>query len=143
MTGYVTISQMVERFGEAALVQLTDRAEPLARVIDETVLGRAIADASAMVDGYIAARYPLPLAAVPPLLVGITAALAYANLHTRTVPDKVAEDARVALRALQDIARGLVQLNAGTVAVPAQASPQSVAVAGSDRVFSRDTLRAF
>src|SRR5690606_6605607 len=50
-------------FRRPLLVALTDRAEVATGEIDQDVVDRALADTDAMIDGYIAARYALPLAA--------------------------------------------------------------------------------
>ena len=66
--GYVTQQQLVDRFGERLLLQVADRADPPAGTINADVVARALADTDAMIDGYLAGRYILPLAATPPLL---------------------------------------------------------------------------
>jgi phage gp36-like protein len=57
---YITQQQLVERFGDDKLIQLTDRDTGASIVTD--VLDDAIADAAAFIDAYISPRYALPLA---------------------------------------------------------------------------------
>ena len=54
---YASYDDLVTRFGEAKLTQLTDRAAPPARHPDRAVIEAALGDASEAVDGYAAARY--------------------------------------------------------------------------------------
>jgi phage gp36-like protein len=57
---YVTQQQLIERFSQDKLIQLTDRADDGA--LDVSVLNEAIADAGKVIDAYVAPRYLLPLA---------------------------------------------------------------------------------
>lgn len=56
---YVTQQQLVERFSQDKLVQLTDRADD--GTLDASVLNEAIADAGRVIDAFVAPRYSLPL----------------------------------------------------------------------------------
>ncbi|NNG05319.1 MAG: DUF1320 domain-containing protein, partial [Inquilinus sp.] len=78
---YATQAQLVERYGTVRLVELTDRAEPPAGAIDAAVIDRALADADALIDGYVAARYDLPLPAVPDLLRDLALSIVFYKLH--------------------------------------------------------------
>ncbi|MEG2140826.1 MAG: DUF1320 domain-containing protein, partial [Bilophila sp.] len=62
---YATCDDLVTRFGEMKLTQLTDRAVPPARCPDKIVMGTALADATETIDGYAATRYRTPLCPVP------------------------------------------------------------------------------
>ena len=73
---YATIAQMTERYSAAMLIALTDRAEVPTGAVDEAVVTRALAEADAMIDGYLAGRYALPLTSTPPLLTDIAQAIA-------------------------------------------------------------------
>lgn len=135
---YAAQSQLVERFGERALVELTDRAEPPAGAIDAAVLDRAIAEVDALIDGYLAARYDLPLAATPPLVAALAADLVFHRLHAVIVPEAVAEAARAARKLLEQIADGRVRLDLAG-AEPA-AAPGGVRATASPRVFTAGLL---
>lgn len=103
---YTTLQLLIERFGEPTLVRLSDRAEVPTEVIDTTVVARAIADAEATIDGYLKARYDLPLTAVPPQLAQIAAALVLWNLHQNEPDAKTKADYEVAMRQLREISSG-------------------------------------
>lgn len=123
---YATLADLVARFGEEQLVQLTDRLA--AGVIDEAVLDQAIADASALIDGYLAGRYPVPLSPAPAILVGYACDLARYNLF----PDaNLADDHAVrirhrdAIRFLELVGQGRLSLGMTPAATAGQ--PQFVA----------------
>lgn len=137
---YATQPEMVDRFGTERLAQLTDRADPPMGVIDAAVLARALADTDALIDGYLAARYDLPLPAMPPLLRDLAAAIGLYKLYVDVVPEKVREDHRDAIRTLQDIATGRVRLDIGGEEPAGQGG--GVRFTGADRVFTPDSLKA-
>ena len=63
---YATQTDMETRFGVDELIQRTSRT---GAAIDTDVLGRALADADAEIDSYLASRYALPLPSTPAVLV--------------------------------------------------------------------------
>ncbi|GAB7078762.1 gp436 family protein [Megalodesulfovibrio paquesii] len=72
---YCTAADLEERYGAAAVLLLADRdGDGLA---DAGVIERAITDAAAEVDGWVAARYTLPLASPSPVLARCACAIAW------------------------------------------------------------------
>lgn len=107
---YATQSDLVEHFGEDELIELTDRDTPPAGVIDAAVLAHAQAAADSEIDGYVAMRHALPLAAVPPRLTHLACDIARYHLYTAAVPDLVAQRYHDAIAWLRLVARGEVSL---------------------------------
>jgi phage gp36-like protein len=105
---YTTQADIVDRYGTEELIQLTDRAG--LGVIDVAVLDRAIADANAEIDGYLATRYQLPLAETPPALTRIASDIARYLLYDDAVTDSVSERYDNAVKFLRSVARGDVSL---------------------------------
>jgi phage gp36-like protein len=103
---YTTLQQLTDRFGEATLIQLTDRGEVRTGEIDEFVLARALADADAVINGSLAKRYRLPLAAVPDLVADLALSIAIYKLHVFSPEPKIKDDYLEALRTLRQIATG-------------------------------------
>lgn len=143
---YCTKQDLIDRFSERELIQLTDRTNTPATTIDDTVVARAIADASALADGYLAKVYTLPLVEPPTVLTKLVADVARFFLHGRGVekdsPIRAAYSDAVAY--FRDVSRGLIQLvepDTGT-APPAPGGGQ-VRVSAPEKIFSRDTLRQF
>lgn len=131
---YCTKEDMIDRFGEEELVQLTDRSG--AGVIDDTVLERAISDASAEIDAYLAGRYSLPLAAAPPVLCRMCANMARHALYKDAAPEAVASANDGAVRVLRDIARGAVSLGVAEGA-EVRAGGGGAVVESAGRIFGR------
>lgn len=121
---YATRTDMTQRFGEAELVDLTDRDST--GQIGAAVLARAMDDAQATVDGYIGKVYRLPLAGClkpatvvgaaavyvpPPMLTRVVCDLARYYLYTE-LPDEheVARRHKQALIELMSLATGKTQL---------------------------------
>ncbi|TXI00294.1 MAG: DUF1320 domain-containing protein [Rhizobium sp.] len=143
---YCSKQDLIDRFGETELTQLTDRVNKPASTIDDIVVDRAIADATALADGYIGKVYGLPLSEVPPTLTKATADIARYYLHSRGVekdsPVQRAYDQAVAW--LKDISKGLVQLNDPvTGETPPSAGGGQVQIIAPERIFSRHSLRGY
>lgn len=136
---YATQADLVDRFGEQELQQLTDRTN--GAVIDTVVLGRALADADAEIDSYLATRYTLPLASTPVVLTRLACDMTRYRLYD----DAVSETVRVRY---QDAVSLLKRMSSGDVLLVGMAE---VAVAGADtayhsfapRQMSDDNLRGF
>lgn len=139
---YTDLVQLTDRFGERALIGLTDRGDVFTGTIDTDVIDRAITDAAAVIDGYLKARYQLPLAAVPALVSDVAAKITYYNLHTNVVPDKTDRDYHDAIALLKEISRGLVQLDVAGVE-PAAREGDGVRVTDRERPFTEDNLKGF
>lgn len=58
---YATKSDMLLKFGETHMRQLTDIGTPRTNAINDQVLDKALADATAWINGYLAGRYVLPI----------------------------------------------------------------------------------
>lgn len=137
---YATTQDMIDRFGQDELVQLTDRSG--AGVIDQVVLGRALADADADIDSYLGSRYTLPLPSVPSVLVRVGADIARYYLYGERINDLVKTRYDAAITFLQQVAKGLATLEdvAANQVVSESGGVQFVA---GRRVFSRDSLQDY
>jgi phage gp36-like protein len=139
---YATLEQLTTRYGETLLLQLTDRASPPAGAIDPDVVGRAIADTDATIDGYLAGRYALPLAAVPPLLADLAAAIAIYKLHPFTPESKIADDYKAAIADLGRIASGTIRLPAAGIE-PQSSGAGGVETIDRERPLTPENLNGF
>lgn len=138
---YATQQDLVDRFGSEELVQLTDRTNLPPTTIDATVTGRALADADALIDSYLAERYTLPLASAPARLVKIASDVARFFLHGNAATEAVRTAFEDAARWLRDVSEGRATLDVAGVE-PATGAAEA-RVEGPDRIFSRDSLRDF
>lgn len=141
---YATQQDLIDRFGNTELVQLTDKVNRPATTIDPTPVARALTDAAALIDGYLGKLYRLPLSAVPPVLTKNACDIARYYLHGKAAE----KDGHVAIAYgeatgwLRDVSKGLVTLDVEGVA-PAQSGGGSVKASAPGRVFTRDSLRHF
>jgi phage gp36-like protein len=141
---YATKQDLIDRFGELELKQLTDRTNVPPSTVDDTVVERAISDATALADGYLGKAYALPLSVAPPVLTKIVCDAARYFLHGKSAEKDgaVARAHAEAVSWLKDVARGLVSIDAEGVQ-PAQAGGGTVKAKAGDRVFTRDSLGDF
>ena len=168
---YATPSQMLARLHAVELAQLADRsdgalvsadllraavagedlsafteAEQAAAEAALDVLAQALADAAAEIDAHLQARYTLPLAEVPRVLVAVNIDLARYQLQMEQQAGQVTEsvqkkyDAR--LKFLRAVNSGEVQLGLSPNQAPA-AQRGAPAAASSGRVFTVETLRDY
>lgn len=107
---YTTQAQLIGRFGEQMLLGLTDRATPPSGVIDGAVVAQELVNTDAVIDGYLAGRYALPLGSTPPLLADLALAIAIYKLHPYEPDKKIERDYDAAIATLGKIATGTVRL---------------------------------
>ncbi len=132
---YATQDDMIERFGLQEMIQLTDRDR--AGTIDVAVLDRALRDADAKIDGFVTGRYSVPLTPVPRLIVGVACDIARYALYDDIATDGVKKRHDDAVKLLESIAAGRVNLGIDALGnKPAAASGAQVESAG--KVFGRD-----
>lgn len=132
---YCTQQDLVDRFSEAELIQLTDRAGA-ANAIDTAVLGQAISDADDEINGWLAGRYTLPLSSTPAALVRVACDIARYRLHIDSMPEIVAQRYKDAINWLTKVGTGAVSLGldeAGNEVVAAS-SPE---MQSAESVFGR------
>jgi phage gp36-like protein len=143
---YCTKQDLIDRFGERELIQLTDRTNTPVSTVDDVVVNRALGDATSLIDGYVGKVYTLPLATVPDILAKLSADVARFYLHGKGVdkdhPVRVAYNDAVAY--LVNVAKGLVQLvDIGSGETPPAAGGGQVQVIAPAKTFSRDSLKGF
>lgn len=139
---YATLDQLKSRFGDDLLIRVTDRATPRTGLIDTSVVDQALEDTDAVIDGYLEARYALPVVTVPAQLKDIALAIAIYKLHVFSAEDKITTDYQDALRSLREIAKGGIILTiAGKPAANNGAS--GVRITDRKRPFTNDNLKDF
>ena len=133
---YATQSDMISRFGQDEIQNLTDRNN--AGMIDVSVLGMALADADATINGYLAGRYILPLSVVPAALVKRAADLARYYLFGLQATDLVKSNHDDALVWLKQVNTGIIELGIEQQTLAAESS--GISVQSNTRIFSASTL---
>lgn len=129
------------------MIELTDDMIPAQTIIAANV-NKAISDAGEMIDGYLRARYALPLSPVPGLISTLACDIAVYRLYARKVkltpPEGVSERYKNALKQLEQIQKGGMTLGvADTVTPESDMDGISVNTSADDRIFTRDTMKGY
>jgi phage gp36-like protein len=135
---YATRQDLIDRFGEEEIRQLTDRALPAAGVINDTVVNRALADADGDINAAVRRRYTLPLATIPSELVRVACNLARYYLYDDRAGEEVTRRFQDEKKFLAAIADGSMTLGVDAAGDGAQAETGSAEFNESRRVFGGD-----
>lgn len=137
---YATRADMVLAFGPAHVQQLTDNGEPPLGAINDAVLNRALDDASAWIDGYLAGRYATPVTepTVVPLLRAHCCTVARYNLMTQHVDEAATEAYKASQRYFMAVGKGDINLMQPASA-PAPDGVGSVEFYPGTKHFGRET----
>ena len=146
---YASQADIIELYGERALY-VADRDGD--GVPDAAAIERALAEASAEIESYLATRYALPLPAGTDLSILRKLAVDIAVYGLAQSRDVLTEELRRryedALAALRRLAKGeqALQLPADPDADPddpAAEGPRAIVQGGPERLFSREKMRDF
>jgi len=140
---YATKQDLIDRFGERELVELTDLTNTPPTTIDDVKVDRALSDTDAKINSYLAARYATPLNPAPASVVDLACAIARYKLWSDKASERVRDDYTDALKWLQLVAGGTVTLADATAAPTEQRSGGSVKTNAPQRTFTRDSLGDF
>jgi phage gp36-like protein len=139
---YATLQMLTKRYGEQYLVLLTDHGAVATGAVDTAVIDRALADADALIDGFLKDRYELPLAEIPPLLSDIAQAVAIWKLHRTSPDEKIEKDYKDALAMLDRISAGRVRLSVAGVE-PTATSNSGILITDRERPLTAENLKGF
>ncbi|MEL6888374.1 MAG: DUF1320 domain-containing protein [Pseudomonadota bacterium] len=139
---YTDLQSLTDRFGQRLLIELTDRADVATGVVDAAVINAAIADTDALIDGYVARRYALPMATIPPLIQSLALDITIYKLHVYAPSEKIAEDYKAAMRALEAISTGSIRLPIAGQETPGSGS-SGARVTDRARPMTADNLKGF
>ena len=140
---YCTQIQLQDRFGADTLVALTDRGAVALGDVDLDVLTRALADTDALIDGFLAGRYGLPLLTVPALISSLAQDIVHWKLHLGEPSAKVKSDYDAAMKSLRDISSGVIRIPEATGLEPAAPGTSGVVVTDRERPFTADNMKGF
>jgi len=138
---YATLSDLIDRAGDAEILQIADRDRD--GTVDPEVIAAALSDADNQINGYVAAKYALPLTAVPALVTTWAISIARYVLHRNGAPDHVEQDYKDAIAALKDVARGLIALPVDVGETAPAAVNGTVMAAHPDQVFTPQKLQGW
>lgn len=138
---YAIKQDMIDRYGEEPLVELTDRTAAPTGAIDDVILARALSDADAQINSYVGARYALPLSPTPDIIVRHACVIAYYVLHRGRYTDETRREYDDVLKFLTAVSKGDAVLDAAGTTPPSAAADASVI--GPERIFSRESLKGY
>ena len=139
---YCTLDQLQTRFGETLLIDLSHREGERPVAPDAALFERVIADADALIDGYLKGRYQLPIAAVPPILTDLSQAIAIYKAHSSVAAEKIRKDYEDALKTLKDIGSGAARLDVAG-AEPAASGSSGARITDRQRPFTEKNLEGW
>lgn len=138
---YATQADLVSRYGETEIIQLSDRANT--GVIDSGVVEDKLADADAEIEAYLGMRFALPLAVVPTVLKRVACDIARYHLYDNRATDDVVRRYKDAIAFLSALAAGKVSIGIDPVAGTTPAASDVPVVDAAPQVFDRGTLGDF
>ena len=114
---YGTAILFAEAFGMPETVMLTNLDTPMATVLNPVPLDRALVDSAALIDSYIGRRYPLPLLAIPQILVPYALDIARYRLDRIRNREDVRARYEDAIKWLEGVRDGKNTLGVDTIAM--------------------------
>lgn len=136
---FATLEAMRKKFGERELVELTDIEKPYTDQINLDRLESAMQQANSRIEGYIAARYTLPLQTVPPFLEAIACDMARYYAHTGAMAENSPIKTRYedAIETLKEIKKGAMQIGGSPTgeAAPVQSSNNAIVMSNNRKDF--------
>ncbi len=140
---YCTADDLIKRFERNELVELTDKDGSTGDIVTD-VLDQAIADATAVIDGYLIGRYSLPLSTAPDNLNRLCADIARYYLYDDVLD--AAHQAAVRYKSAMDyltaVGKGTLRLNLSSED-SSNSSTNLVEFGSAGSVFSRDKSKGF
>lgn len=165
---YATATELLTRFDASEIAQRVDRGVPrlvTAQLMTDVAAGasladytaaevaraeaalavvlRALQDADDTINGYISARYPLPLAPVPAVLQRVACELARFYLYDDQVTDLIKERHAANIKWLGEVSKGTVSLGADAASGEQPTSSAGAELVSGGRVWARNTSQGF
>lgn len=137
---YAAVADMVARFGDLEVIQITDRNQD--GMIDEDVAQVALEDATAEINAYLG-RFKRPFDDVPPILTRLCCDIARYRLTAANgvlITEEIRNRYKIdVLDLLRAIAKGEVQLGVDDAGAEIEAKADGIVfVNAKNRIFARD-----
>jgi len=134
---YAIRSDITEKYGPDALYPAADQDGS----IDGAKVTQALNAAASIIDSYIGTRHMLPLPTVPETLkrVCIDIAVYEMSPDADTLTDEITARNKAAIAWLKDVSAGRASL--GLASPSGRTSARPVVVTGSEKLFSRNSMR--
>lgn len=138
---YSTEADIKKRISEMELAELTSDAASGDAEIDTEKITEAIGKADALIDGYIAKRYTVPLTDPPDIVKDASVAIAVWFLRGRRqngIDESTADQKDIYEKYFEKVSKEVINLPGVEEACEAAAGTSSVS--GNTRAFTRDTM---
>jgi len=147
---YNTITELLQNIEQTALVSLVnDETRDLEDVSLSTPadvatvrITNAISEADAEIDGYLRARYTLPLSSTPTMVKQLSRDVCIYNLYKRrmreNIPDSIVETYKMCVKVLEKIQRGEIHLGVEVAGVSSPGADVTVNKTAEDRIFPKE-----
>lgn len=126
---YANRTHLEQRYGADEILQRES-------VLSEGAVVQALLDADALINGYLASRYALPLSSVPQNLPQVACAIARYQLLGDAATERARDDYEDALQWLKDVSAGRVKLQSD-VAQVSSSTQEAVMLSSGSAVFKR------
>lgn len=130
---YITRQQFEDRFGDDELTDLESTGNSY---------GQSENEAASLIDGYMAVRYTLPLLSIPSIVTGWAADITRFKLWDERAPQEVKERYEMAIKQLEQLAKGLIALPPDATGTPV-APGFDYGGFSAERVFTQESLLGF
>lgn len=141
LAAYCSLFDLFQHISESDLIAITDDADTGS--INQQVIDRAIHDADAEINAYVAGKYDVPLDPVPPIITKISVDLAIYRLSGRRglpIPEDRKFRYQECIRMLRDIQKGSATLG-GTTTNSQQSGSGPLSTSTSDnRIFTMTSM---
>ncbi|MDJ1463408.1 DUF1320 domain-containing protein [Nitratireductor sp. GZWM139] len=139
---YCTLQELTDRYSQRMLVEISDRADAPTGAVDTDLIDRAVADADALINGYLKVRYRLPLASIPRLVKDLSLRISIYYAHAHIASDKIRRDYEEALSTLKHISQGLIRLDLDG-AEPEASGASEVRTNNPERPITATTMKGY
>jgi phage gp36-like protein len=136
---YCNRADLVARFGDQEINDLLDRNNDGSD--DNNTLTLTIADAGALIDGYLGSRYAVPLSVAPQAVTAIACDIVRFKLWDDRAPEEIRKRFDDALKSLTNYSKGIMVLVG--VSMPENNPSGGIEFHAEGRVFTRDSLAGF
>jgi len=128
---YASRQNLIDRFGQQELIELTDSAE--LGVIDDGAVTVALNDADAEINSFLAGRYTLPLTQTSLELERLACDIARYRLWDDAASETVKNRYDDAIKKLRDVSKGVASLGIDQASQPVKvAGGASISSGGRD-----------
>ncbi len=138
---YATQVDLETRYGATEILQLADRDG--SGVVDTGVVEAALAAAAVEIDGYLAVKYALPLAATPPLVTQLACDIARYRLWKDRASEQVRKNYDDAVDQLKRLSSGVMRLVNAAGLESGVGPAATVRVSTRPRIFDYDSLSRY